>query len=102
MKGIILIIVMAIVVEALIEYAKTIGKAFAGGEHKTALTQLAAIALGVLLCLMTGGDLFAVLGIAFVWPWLGVVLTGIIISRGANYVSDFVKKLQGVTKEEVK
>ena len=102
MKGIVLIIVMAIVVEALIEYAKTIGKAAVSGGVKTALTQLAAIVLGVLLCLMTGGDLFAVMGIVFAWPWLGVVLTGIIISRGANYVSDFVKKLQGITKEEVK
>lgn len=101
MEGIVLIIVMAIVVEALIEYAKTIGKAFASGGWKTAITQLAAIALGVLLCFTVGGDLFAVVGIAFAWPWLGFVLTGIIISRGANYVSDFIKRLQGVkTKEE--
>ncbi len=101
MQGIVLILVMAIVVEALIEYAKTIGKAFVSGERKTAITQLTAIALGVLLCFMVGGDLFAVVGIAFVWPWLGMFLTGIIISRGANYVSDFIKRLQGVkTKGE--
>ena len=99
MEGIILILVMAIVVEALIEYAKTIGKAFANGGWKTAVTQLAAIALGVLLCFMTGGDLFAVVGIEFAWAWLGVFLTGILISRGANYVSDFAKRLQGVKGE---
>ncbi len=101
MTGILLILVMAIVVEALIEYAKTIGRAFANGGRKTAITQLVAIALGVLLCFMTGGDLFALVGITFAWPWLGVFLTGIIISRGANYVSDFAKRLQSVkTKEE--
>lgn len=100
MEGIVLIVVMAIVVEALIEYAKTIGKAVKEGGWKTAITQLAAIALGVLLCFMTGGDLFTVVGISFAWPWLGIALTGIIISRGANYVSDFVKKLQGVKNEE--
>ena len=100
MTGIILIIVMAIVVEALIEYAKTIGKAFTGGAWKTAVTQLAAIALGVLLCFVTGGDLFAAVGITFAWPWLGAVLTGVIISRGANYVSDFIKRLQSVKTEE--
>lgn len=99
MKGIILILVMAIVVEALIEYAKTIGKAFVNGSWKLAVTQLAAIVLGVLLCFMTGGDLFAVVGIAFVWPWLGAFLTGILISRGANYVSDFAKRLQSVKGE---
>ncbi len=100
MEGIVLILVMAIVVEALIEYAKTIGKAFINGGWKTAVTQLAAIALGVLLCFMVGGDLFAVVGIVFVWPWLGNILTGIIISRGANYVSDFIKRIQGVKTEE--
>ncbi len=94
MEGVVLIITMAIIVEALIEYGKSIGKAFVGGEWKTAVTQLLAIAVAVLLCFMTGGDLFAVVGIAFIWPWLGIFLTGIIISRGANYVSDFVKKLQ--------
>ena len=98
MEGIILIITMAIIVEALIEYGKSIGNAFVGGEWKTAVTQLAAIAVAVLLCFMTGGDLFAVVGITFVWPWLGIFLTGIIISRGANYVSDFVKRLQGGNK----
>ena len=100
MNGIILIIVMAIVVEAFIEYFKSIGKAVKEGGWKTAATQLTAIALGVLLCFMVGGDLFVVVGIAFAWPWWGIVLTGIIISRGANYVSDFIKRLQGVKKEE--
>ncbi len=100
MEGIVLILVMAIVVEALIEYAKTIGRAFVNGDWKVAVTQIAAIALGVLLCFMTGGDLFAVVGIGFVWPRLGVFLTGILISRGANYVSDFAKRLRGVKGTE--
>ncbi len=98
MTGIVLIIVLAIVVEAFIEYGKSIGKAFADGAWKTALTQLIAIAVAVALCMATGADLFAVIGLVFAWPWLGIVLTGIIISRGANYVSDFVKRLQGVEK----
>ncbi len=101
MEGLILIMVMAIVVEALIEYAKTIGKGFAVGEWKVAVTHLAAIVLGVFLCLLTGADLFTLVGITFTWRWLGYILTGIIISRGANYVSDFVKRLETVkTKEE--
>lgn len=100
MTGFILVLVMAIVVEALIEYAKTIGKAFGDGGWKIAVTQIAAIALGVLLCFMTGGDLFSVVEITFIWPWLGKFLTGILISRGANYVSDFAKRLQSVNAKE--
>ncbi len=99
MNGIILILVMAIVVEAIVEYGKTVGKGFTAGEWKAAVTQIAAIAIGVLLCLATGADLFAVLNIVFAWPPLGMVLPGIIISRGANYVSDFVKRLHSVKGE---
>lgn len=97
MESIVLILTMAIVVEALIEYAKSIGKAITDGGWKTAVTQCAAIALSIGLCFAVGGDLFAGLGINFAWPWIGVVLTGIIASRGANYVSDFIKKI-GTTK----
>ena len=99
MSGIMLVIVLAIIVEALIEYAKSIYKAFNDSGWKPAVTQVAAMAIAVLLCFMTGGDLFVVVGISFVWPWLGIFLTGIIISRGANYVSDFIKRLQGVKEK---
>lgn len=92
MEGITLIIVLAIVTEALVEYGKSIGKAFAGNDIKTAVTQVSAIIVSVLLCFAAGADLFKVVGIDFAWPWVGVVLTGILGSRGANYLSDFISK----------
>lgn len=98
MEGIAIILIMAIITEALIEYAKTIAKAFACKNIKAAVTQLAAIVISVLLCFATGADLFALVGVEFAFPWIGVMLTGIIGSRGANYVSDFIRKL--TTKEE--
>lgn len=98
MEGIAIILIMAIITEALIEYAKTIAKAFTEKEIKVAVTQLAAIAISVLLCFATGADLFVLVGVEFAFPWIGVMLTGIIGSRGANYVSDFIRKL--TTKEE--
>ena len=45
-------------------------------------------------------DLFAALGLAFAARWVGVVLTGLFASRGANYVSDLLKKLQGLGKKQ--
>ena len=100
MTGIVLIFTLAIIVEAVVEYGKSIGKAFLSGGWKTAVTQLTAIVVAVALCFAAGGDLFAAVGITFAWPWLGVVLTDILISRGANYVSDFMKKLQSKKEEE--
>ncbi len=94
MEGVLLIITLAIVVEALIEYGKSVGKAFASGEWKTAVTQLVAVCVGVFLCIVSGADLFAAADVTFTLPYIGMVLTGVLISRGANYVSDFVKKLQ--------
>lgn len=93
MQGITLILSLAIIIEALVEYGKSIGRAFISNDIKTAVTQVVAIVLSVLLCLAAGADLFKVVGIIFAWPWVGTVLTGILISRGANYLSDFVSKL---------
>lgn len=93
MQGILLITTMAIVVEALVEYGKMVGRACATGGFKTALTHLAAVAVGVALCMLTGADLFAAADIAFALPAVGRVLTGVLISRGANYLSDFIKRI---------
>lgn len=93
MEGIILILTLSVITEALIEYGKNVGRAFMNKEYKTAVTQVAAIVASVLLCFAAGADLFQVVGIDFAWPWVGVVLTGILGSRGANYLSDFIAKL---------
>lgn len=96
MQMILLAIVMAVTVEALIEYVKQIAKALSSGEAKTAATQVASILLGVLLCLAVGADVYGALGVAFAVPWVGTVLTGIFASRGSNYVSDLAKRLQNI------
>lgn len=93
MEGITLVIALAIVIEALVEYAKSIGKAFMDGEWKTAITQLCALAISVAICFLAQADMFAVIGIEFLWHPLGTVLTGIFASRGANFVSDLIGKL---------
>lgn len=93
MNSMMMIFALAVTVEALVEYGKSIGRAFTGGGWKKAVPQLAAVAAGVALCLTADADLYATAGLAFAYPWLGRMLTGIFISRGANYVSDFVQKL---------
>lgn len=93
MNGIMLIIALAVITEALVEYGKSIGHAFIEKNIKTAVTQLVAIVVSVLLCFAADADLFKVVGIVFAWPWVGIVLTGILGSRGANYLSDFVSKI---------
>ncbi len=98
MDGIALVLVMAVTAEALVEYGKNIGKAIVAGEVKTAITQLSAMLISFLLCFLVEADFYSVLGVTFAWPWVGNLLTGILTSRGANFVSDFFGKLQGVGK----
>ena len=94
MTSIILIIVLAVTVEALVEYVKT----FMSADKKTIIIQMAALAVSISLCLATGADLYAFLGVSFVYPAIGVVLTGVFASRGANYVSDLIGILQSIGK----
>ena len=97
MQGILLVIVLAIVVEAVVEYIKSLANLAISHEWKTAALQIAALVVSVLLCFMTGADLFVALGLEFRYGWIGVLLTGIFASRGANYVSDFVGRLRTTT-----
>ncbi len=84
------ILILAITVEAMIEYAKLLFV-----DKAIVWKQVAALILGIGLSVLAGTDLYAVVGVTFSVPYVGVVLTGIIFSRGSNYVADFVKKLQG-------
>jgi len=88
---IITIIAVAVLTEALIEYAKTVAESFESKDYKTFRTQVASIILGVLMAFSFGINAFAT-GFT-VNPVVGTVITGIIISRGSNYASDLIGKL---------
>ena len=45
--------------------------------------------LGMILCVLYQADLLALLGLATPWPFVGWLLTGLVIGRGANWVHDF-------------
>ena len=86
------IIAVAVLIEGLVQYGKTIVDMVENGEKKTAITQCITIIVGILLMFAFDKDLFAVIGMP-VNHYIGIVLTGIIASRGSNYVSDFIGKL---------
>ena len=89
-----LVIVMAVTVEALIEYAKTIIRMLEDKQYKTFATQVAAILIAVFISFAAQIDVYSLVGISFAVSWLGTLLTGIVISRGSNYASDFIKRIQ--------
>jgi hypothetical protein len=87
------IFILAITVEALVAYGgiivSTVGK-----KITIEWKQIAAIIIAVLLAIGAGADLYKIIGVTFGVPYLGMILTGVIFSRGANYLADFLKLAQ--------
>lgn len=91
-----IIIAVAILIEGLVEYGKNIAEMFYGGEKETAITQMVTIVVGVALAFAFGANMFIPLGLT-VNHYIGMVLTGIVMSRGSNYVSDLIGRIGQTT-----
>ena len=87
--------VIAVTVEALVEYGKTVLSAWQTARSKV-IVQLSAVIVSVCLCLLVGGDVFTALGVRFAWTPIGSILTGVFAARGANFLSDFVGRLRAI------
>lgn len=91
-----LIVAVAVLIEGLVEYGKTIADMLDSGEKRIALIQVITIVIGVGLAFAFDADMFIPLGLT-VNHYIGMVLTGIVMSRGSNYVSDLIGKLGQTT-----
>lgn len=91
-----LIVAVAILIEGLVEYGKTIADMFDSGEKRIALIQVITIVIGIGLAFAFDADMFIPLGLT-VNHYIGMILTGIVMSRGSNYVSDLIGKLGQTT-----
>lgn len=87
------LIFLAIVIEGIITYVNTF---FVGG--KVHWQMIAGILLGAGLSVAYGVDVFALAGLNTNVPVIGSILTGILISRGSNYIFDLISKLGGDSK----
>lgn len=105
MKTIALIVMVAILLEALVEYFKTVLHMISEGDYKTAITQAVTIAGGIFLSFAFKTQLFNGAMAEFyeglsLDPTLDMVLTGILFSRGSNYISDLISRLVGKRNEQ--
>jgi hypothetical protein len=82
-----LILFLVVLVEGLVEH-------FGAPVPSTFKPYLAAL-LGVALCMAYGADLPAALGFTALFPFIGQVLTGVMISRGSNYINDLLGRVRG-------
>ena len=97
MKMIELAVVVAVIVEALVEYGQTVYDMIEEYEYKKAIKQGVAIAVAILfsfqlkITLLTWlmADTFAV----SINPVFDMIVSGIFMSRGANYLSNLVRMI---------
>ena len=82
------IITFAVLIEALITYYKEF---FAGGG--SCWEMIASLALGIIVAIAYGLDLPANFNLNSQIPYLGNILTGVLLSRGSNYIFDLLSKL---------
>jgi hypothetical protein len=88
MQSISLIFALTILTEGIIEYL--------GASIPTRFKPYAAALLSTLVCVLYNADLLAMLGYAALVPYVGAVLTGLVIGRGSNYVNDLISRLNVV------
>ena len=97
MKTIGLASVVAVIVEALIEYGQTVYELVEEYEYKKAVKQGVAIAVAILFAFQLKVTLLSWLmtesfGVT-VNPVFDMIVSGIFMSRGANYLSDFIRMI---------
>lgn len=80
--------ILAITIEGLISLGKEIF------QKTVSWQKIVAIVIAIFLVIAANKDLYALVGVTFVVPYVGHVLTGIAISRGSNYLADLVKLFQ--------
>lgn len=96
LSPVIQILFLAFLAEALTEYLAAPLVKGEGSRHPAAASPLylryIAVAVGVLLALAYRADLLAMMGLCAVTPWVGYIVTGILIGRGSNFLNDLVDR----------
>lgn len=60
--------------------------------------RVGALTVGVLIAFTSSFDILQMLDITSRIPYLGEILSGILISRGANFMHDFIKSLSNLSQ----
>jgi len=82
-------IFISIIIEGIISYFKEF---FVDGVFQWQV--MVAIVIGIFVAAVYNIDIFEIVGLKANIPYVGNVLSGILISRGSNYIFDVIKKIK--------
>ena len=84
------LVIVAILIEAIWENLKMVWQ-----NGKFSIDKIGSLVISILVCILSKADIFPVVQLSISVPIIGSVLTGIIVSRGANFVHDLFNKISG-------
>lgn len=84
------LIIVAILIEAIWENIKMVWQ-----NGKFSIDKIGALVISVLICILAKIDIFPIVNLSVSIPVIGSIFTGIIVSRGANFVHDLFNKISG-------
>lgn len=88
------IFILAAVVEAIITYVVPKNNT---DEPREWLKYVSAV-MGVVVCVAYNADILGTLGVVSTVPYIGAVITGLIVGRGSNFLNDFYAKVKTPTR----
>lgn len=89
------LVIVAILIEAIWENLKMVWQ-----NGKFSIDKIGSLVISILICILAKIDIFPIVNLSISVPVIGSILTGIIVSRGANFVHDLFNKISG--NKEVK
>lgn len=84
------LVIVAILIEAIWENLKMVWQ-----NGKFSIDKIGSLVISILICILAKIDIFPIVNLSISIPVIGSILTGIIVSRGANFVHDLFNKISG-------
>ena len=91
MESLIILVLIALVGESVWETLKMVWQ-----DGKISIDRIGALIVALLLSIGTSLDILSLLNIETSIPYLGIILTGVLISRGSNFIHDLLVKINNI------
>lgn len=89
------VVIVALVGEAIWETIKMTWQ-----HGKVNIDRIGALIVGLIIAIAAGIDIMDIIGVPMKIPYVGTVLTGVLISRGANFVHDILETVSSVRQNK--
>ncbi|MBS5937093.1 hypothetical protein [Clostridium sp.] len=88
MENLFIILTVALIAESVWETLKMTWQ-----KGKLCLDRVGALVVSLVICIDVKLDMLTLLGIKTTIPFIGIVLTAILISRGSNFLHDLLERI---------